>query len=129
MAFDVMIVDDSPAMRAFIARVMDVSGLDVGKCVEASNGKEALEMLHSQWIDIILTDVNMPVMNGEEFVSRLAQDEVLRTIPVLVVSTDGSEHRVQRMMSLGAKAYVKKPFSPEQLRSTMEKLLGVETAQ
>jgi two-component system chemotaxis response regulator CheY len=108
---------------------MDVSGLDVGKCVEASNGKEALEMLHSQWIDIILTDVNMPVMNGEEFVSRLAQDEVLRTIPVLVVSTDGSENRVQRMMSLGAKAYVKKPFSPEQLRSTMEKLLGVETAQ
>jgi two-component system chemotaxis response regulator CheY len=129
MAFDVMIVDDSPAMRTFIARVIDLSGLDVGKRVEASNGKEALELLHSQWIDIILTDVNMPVMNGEEFVSRLAQDELLRTIPVLVVSTDGSEHRVQRMMSLGAKAYVKKPFSPEQLRSTMEKLLGVEIAQ
>jgi len=129
MAFDVMIVDDSPAMRAFIARVIDVSGLDVGKCIGASNGKEALELLHEQWIDIILTDVNMPVMNGEEFVSHLAQDELLRTIPVLVVSTDGSEHRVQRMMSLGAKAYVKKPFTPEQLRSTMEKLLGVEIAQ
>ena len=129
MAFDVLIVDDSPAMRAFIERVIDISGLDVGKRIEASNGQEALDLLRKNWIDIILTDVNMPVMNGEEFVARLGEDEVLRTIPVLVVSTDGSEHRVQRMMSLGASAYVKKPFSPEQLRKTMEQLLGVEVLQ
>jgi two-component system chemotaxis response regulator CheY len=129
MAFDVLIVDDSPAMRAFIERVIDISGLDVGKRIEASNGQEALDLLRKNWIDIILTDVNMPVMNGEEFVARLGEDEVLRTIPVLVVSTDGSEHRVQRMMSLGASAYVKKPFSPEQLRKTMEQLLGVEVEQ
>jgi two-component system chemotaxis response regulator CheY len=129
MAFDVLIVDDSPAMRAFIERVIDISGLDVGKRIEASNGQEALDLLHKNWIDIILTDVNMPVMNGEQFVTRLAEDEVLRTIPVLVVSTDGSEHRVQRMMSLGARAYVKKPFSPEQLRKTMEQLLGVPAEQ
>ena len=129
MAFDVLIVDDSPAMRAFIGRVIDISGLDVGKRLEASNGQEALDLLHRHWIDIILTDVNMPVMNGEQFVARLAEDEVLRSIPVLVVSTDGSEHRVHRMMSLGARAYVKKPFSPEQLRKTMEQLLGVEVEQ
>jgi two-component system chemotaxis response regulator CheY len=129
MAFDVLIVDDSPAMRTFIGRVIDISGLDVGKRIEASNGQEALDLLHKNWIDIILTDVNMPVMNGEEFIERLAEDEILRTIPVLVVSTDGSEHRVQRMMSLGARAYVTKPFSPEQLRGTMEQLLGVEVEQ
>ena len=129
MAFDVLIVDDSPAMRAFIERVIDISGLDVGKRIEASNGQEALDLLRKNWIDIILTDVNMPVMNGEQFVARLAEDEVLRSIPVLVVSTDGSEHRVHRMMSLGARAYVKKPFSPEQLRKTMEQLLGVEVEQ
>jgi two-component system chemotaxis response regulator CheY len=67
----------------------------------------------------------MPVMNGEEFVPRMEQDEMLRTIPVLVVSTDGSEHRVQRMMALGARGYVKKPFTPELLRANIEQLMGV----
>ena len=125
MAFQLMIVDDSPAMRAFIVRVVSLSGLDVGSCIEASNGQEALSLLRENWIDIILTDVNMPVMNGEELVSCLKQDKMLRTIPVLVVSTDGSEHRVQRMITLGANGYVKKPFSPQLLRNSIEQLLGV----
>jgi two-component system chemotaxis response regulator CheY len=125
MAFHLMIVDDSPSMRAFIVRVIWLSGLEVGVCMQASNGQEALDLLKTNWIDIVLTDINMPVMNGEEFVCCLEKDEMLRTIPVLVVSTDGSEHRVQRMMSLGAKGYVKKPFSPELLRKSMEDLLGV----
>jgi two-component system chemotaxis response regulator CheY len=125
MAFQLMIVDDSAAMREFIARVILLSGLDVGMCIQASNGQEALDLLHGNWIDIILTDINMPVMNGEQFVSCVKADEMLRSIPILVVSTDGSEHRVQRMMSLGAKGYVQKPFSPEVLRERMEQLLGV----
>jgi two-component system, chemotaxis family, chemotaxis protein CheY len=125
MSFQLMIVDDSAAMRAFIVRVIWLSGLDVGSCIQASNGQEALDLLRANWVDIVLTDVNMPVMNGEQFVSCMEEDELLRTIPVLVISTDGSEHRVQRMMSLGAKGYVKKPFSPELLRKSMEELLGV----
>jgi two-component system chemotaxis response regulator CheY len=125
MAFHLMIVDDSAAMRAFIVRVIWLSGLDVGICMQASNGQEALDLLRSNWIDIVLTDVNMPVMNGEQFICSMEADEMLRTIPVLVVSTDGSEHRVRKMMSLGAKGYVKKPFSPEVLRKSMEQLLGV----
>jgi len=125
MAFQLMIVDDSPAMRDFISRVISLSGLDVGGCVHASNGEEALALLRANWIDIILTDINMPVMNGEEFLHRVKEDEMLQSIPVLVVSTDGSEHRVQRMMELGAKGYIQKPFSPEELRKSMEGLLGV----
>jgi two-component system chemotaxis response regulator CheY len=125
MAFQLLIVDDSTAMREFIVRVIGLSGLDAGTCLQASNGKEALDVLRANWIDIVLTDVNMPVMNGEQFLSSMEEDEMLRTIPVVVVSTDGSEHRVKRMMSLGAKGYVRKPFSPEELRKTMEQLLGV----
>jgi two-component system chemotaxis response regulator CheY len=125
MAFQLLIVDDSAAMREFIVRVIGMSGLDVGTCMQASNGQEALNLLRKNWIDIVLTDVNMPVMNGEQFLSCMGEDEILRTIPVLVISTDGSEHRVDRMMSLGAKGYVKKPFSPELLRASMEELLGV----
>src|SRR5260370_28672921 len=125
MSFQLMIVDDSAAMRAFIVRVIWLSGLDVGGCIQASNGQEALDLLRANWVDIVLTDVNMPVMNGEQFVSCMEEDELLRTIPVLVISTDGSEHRVQRMMSLGAKGYVKKPFSPELLRKSLEELPAV----
>ena len=125
MAFHLLILDDSAAMRAFIARIVDLSGLEVGECLQAANGQEALDLLETRWVDIILTDVNMPTMNGEEFLRRLQEDDLLRTVPVLVVSTDGSENRIQRMMALGAKGYVKKPFSPEVLRERMEQLLGV----
>jgi two-component system, chemotaxis family, chemotaxis protein CheY len=124
MAFHFMVVDDSAAMREFIVRVIELSGLDVGTCMQASNGQEALALVRANRIDIVLTDINMPVMNGEDFVSSMYEDEVLRTIPVLVISADGSDRRVERMMSLGAKGYVKKPFSPETLRRSMESLLG-----
>jgi two-component system, chemotaxis family, chemotaxis protein CheY len=124
MAFQILIVDDSETMREFVVRVISLSGLDIGQCHHASNGQEALDVLRSNWVDIVLTDINMPVMNGEEFLARMAADELLRTIPVLVVSTDGTRHRVERMMSLGAKGYITKPFTPEMLRSAMERLLG-----
>lgn len=125
MAFQLMVVDDSPAMRALIVRVIELSGIEIGECHQAANGQEALDLLHKHWVDIILTDVNMPVMNGEELLRRLDADERLRDIPVLVISTDGSEHRMRRMMELSAKSYLKKPFSPEVLRARMEQLLGV----
>ena len=128
MAFQLLIVDDSPAMREFIVRVISLSGFDVGGCRQAGNGQEALGVLRENWIDMIVTDINMPVMNGEQFVCCLREDEMLQSIPVLVVSTDGSEHRVKRMLSLGAKGYVTKPFSPEVLRNCMEQLLGVTNA-
>jgi two-component system, chemotaxis family, chemotaxis protein CheY len=128
MAFNILIVDDSPAMRAFIRRVLDMSGLEIGNCIQANNGEEALAALGNQWVDVILTDINMPVMDGEEFVRRLGGDPVLRAVPVIVVSTDQTEHRVKQMMDLGAKGYVKKPFQPETLREEMEKVLGVTNA-
>jgi two-component system, chemotaxis family, chemotaxis protein CheY len=125
MVFHVLIVDDSPVMRAFIRRVLDLSGLKVGLCLEASNGEEALQLLEGNWVDAILTDINMPQMDGEEFLRRLSGHEVLRLIPVLVVSTDRTEGRIQKMLTLGAKGYVTKPFSPETLREELERSLGV----
>jgi two-component system chemotaxis response regulator CheY len=125
MPFHVMIVDDCPAMRTFIMRVIDLSGLEIGKRLQASNGQEALDTLREQQVDLILTDINMPIMNGEELLRQLDQDELLKTIPVLVVSTDGSEHRIQCMLSLNARGHLKKPFSPEALREKLKELLGV----
>ena len=128
MAFTVLIVDDSPAMRAFVKRVLDMSGFDMSICHEAGNGKEALDLLNTEWVDVILTDINMPVMNGQEFIQNLAVNESLRSIPVIVVSTDRTEDRVRQMISLGAQGYVKKPFQPEELREEMEKVLGAAYA-
>ncbi len=128
MGFSVMIVDDSPAMRKFMRRVVDLTGLGECEYVEAANGREGLDRLRERHVDVILTDINMPEMNGEQFVETLDGDPTLRQIPVVVVSTDASDHRMNRMLSLGARGYVKKPFQPEMLRAELERILGVEHA-
>ena len=124
MAFSVLIVDDSPVMRGFIRRVMTLSGLEVGECLEASDGEEALVQLREHRVDVILTDINMPKMNGEELLRRLETEGMLRKVPTLVISTDATKARILRMLSLGAEGYMTKPFSPETLREELERVLG-----
>lgn len=124
MAYRILIVDDSPAMRSFVRRVIDLSGFDAALCVEASNGQEALKALRMEWVDAILTDINMPIMDGEELLRTLAADGFLRSIPVIVISTDATESRIERLLSLGARGYVTKPFAPEDLREELERTLG-----
>jgi two-component system chemotaxis response regulator CheY len=124
MAYRVLIVDDSAAMRTFVRRVIEVSGFDLASCFEAGNGEEALQVLRSEWVDLVLSDINMPVMDGEEFLRRLESDEVLRALPVVIISTDATSGRIERMMSLGARGYVTKPFTPETLRTRLEETLG-----
>ncbi len=129
MAFNVLIVDDSPVMRSFVRRVLSLAGIAVGECWEASDGEEALALLGRRWVDIVLTDINMPNMDGEQLLGHMERDEVLRSIPVIVVSTDQTDSRVRRMMNLGARGYVKKPFLPETLRAELENVLGVRDAE
>jgi len=124
LAYRILIVDDSPAMRAFVRRVIDVSGFDASLCLEAANGREALDLLEKEWVDAILTDINMPAMDGEELLRRLAADEVLRSVPTIVISTDATSSRIERLLSLGARGYVTKPFAPEDLRAELERTLG-----
>ena len=124
MAINVLIVDDSPAMRSLIARVLRLSGLEVGVQFEAGNGIEALAVMREQWVDVILTDINMPGMDGEELVEAMEADEVLKMVPVIIVSTDGTEARRQRLRSMGARGYIRKPFRPEALRNEVLKVLG-----
>ena len=126
MAFRVLIVDDSPVMRTFIRRVMDTSGLDVSACFQASDGEEALSVLAREWVDVILTDINMPKMNGEELLRSIESRNI--GVPVVVVTTDATTVRVNQMLTLGAKGYVTKPFSPEALREEMERVLGGRNA-
>lgn len=115
MQKDVMIVDDSPAMRSFIRRTVVIGGLDVGRCLEAGNGEEALNLLRNNTVDVILTDFNMPVMDGEQFVMSLRKNHKLSRVPVIVISTDSTQQRMSRLQSLGVHGYLCKPFTPEKL--------------
>ena len=124
MAFRVLIIDDSAAMRTLIRRVIDVPGLDAGAVLEAADGQDALEVLEREWVDVILTDINMPRMNGEQFVRRLAESGLTRSIPIIVISTDGTEVRREHLQALGICGYLAKPFQPEELKDQIEHALG-----
>ncbi len=124
MAGNVLIVDDSPSMRKVIRRVLMLSGFETGLCLEAGDGLEALAVLEREPIDIVMTDINMPNMDGEQLLERLATDPRFHHLPVMVISTDRSEVRLHRMIALGAKGYVTKPFTPETLGAAMAGLMG-----
>ena len=131
-----MIVDDSPVMRAFVRRTIEVAGLQVSSCLEASNGREALVKLRdgvrghgSDPVDLILTDINMPVMDGEGLIGELKKDPQLSPIPVVVVSTDSTDQRVGDLLRLGAHDYVRKPFPPEKLSEVLAQIFPPEGEQ
>jgi two-component system chemotaxis response regulator CheY len=124
MGLRVLIVDDSPVMRSFVRRVLKLSGIDIAVLSEASNGLEALECLRSELVDLVLTDINMPKMNGADLLREMKTAGFLRRIRTLVISTDATEHRIQDMIALGAHGYVTKPFSPEVLREELDRVLG-----
>lgn len=127
MGFKMLIVDDSVSMRSIIKRTVQMSGFDVDMYFEAANGKEALELIEKEWVDIILTDVNMPVMDGGEFLEALQKNSLLSSVPAIVVTTEGREDRLEELKQLGAKAFVKKPFKPEYIRDTLMRVLGLDS--
>ena len=124
MAFNVLVVDDSAVMRAMITRVVRMCGVPLGAFYEASNGEEGLRSVREHWVDLVLLDINMPVMNGEEMLRQLRADPETAALPVIVVSTESSDTRVQALEELGV-AFVHKPFAPETLRDTILRITGV----
>jgi len=126
MSFNILIVDDSNSMRAVIKKIISISGFKMDQCYEAANGREALEVLAKNWVDAIITDINMPEINGLELLERLHQDEMLSRIPAIVVSTERSEERIEAVMVKGAKSFIKKPFLPEEIRRQLYNILGVK---
>jgi two-component system chemotaxis response regulator CheY len=126
MAYNILVVDDSSLVRKVLRKTLSMTSVDVASFHEAENGKVGLEILKSNWVDLIFLDINMPVMNGIEFMQALHQDQVLKTIPVVVVSTEGSKERKEELEKLGIRAYLRKPATPEGLVETIESILGGE---
>lgn len=125
MSFNVLIVDDSNSMRSVIKKIITISGFKMDQCYEAGNGKEALEILSKTWVDVIVSDLNMPEMNGLELLAALKGNSVLQEIPVIIISTESSDERKKVVMEMGAKEFINKPFSPEYVRKVLYEVIGV----
>ena len=124
MAYDILVVDDSGTMRAVILKSLRMSGLDLGRVLEAEHGRRGLEILRAQRVDIVFSDLNMPVMGGLEMLEEMKRDEALRRIPVVVISTEGSSARIGELRGKGINGFLRKPFLPEALKKTVDGILG-----
>jgi two-component system chemotaxis response regulator CheY len=123
MSVNVLVVDDSGVMRSMIIKTMRLSGLQLGEVYQAADGREGLDALHRNWIDLVIADINMPVMNGEDMIDRMMEHPEFKDIPVVVISTEGSKTRVERLENKGAR-FIHKPFTPETIRDTVKDFLG-----
>jgi two-component system chemotaxis response regulator CheY len=111
-----LIVDDSSVMRKIIERSLRQAGIELSEVFEAANGVEALAALGRTKVDLILSDINMPIMDGLEFVRQLQGVAEAKNIPVVMITTEGSESNVMQDLSLGAKGYIRKPFTSDQVK-------------
>ena len=118
-----LIVEDSPMMRQLL--VFAMSRVKNMAIVEADDGVDALKKLNSAKFDIIITDINMPIMDGLKLVKRIRSDAVYQNVPIVIITTEGAEEDRQRALQLGANAYITKPIQAPQVISTVKELLGI----
>ena len=119
---DVLIVDDSAAIRKILQRVLRQTDLPLGEIHEAGDGSEAVNILKDRSFGLILSDINMPTMDGLQLLARIKEMEHMRNVPVLMITTEGGQGKVMEAVQLGATGYVRKPFTAEQIK---EKLAGI----
>ncbi|MGA2979047.1 MAG: response regulator [Terriglobales bacterium] len=119
-----LIVDDSSVMRKIVERSLRQAGVEIEKVLEASNGAEALAALRDNTVDLILCDINMPVMDGLEFVREAAKLESAKGVPIVMITTEGSESHVVQALTAGARGYIRKPFTPDQVKEHVLPVLG-----
>ena len=119
---DVLVVDDSAAIRKILQRVLRQTGIAIGAIHEAGDGQEALEVLRCQNPGLVLTDINMPKMDGLQLLEAMKGADSWRDIPVVMITTEGGESKVGEAVRLGAAGYVRKPFTADQIK---EKLAGL----
>jgi len=122
MESDVLVVDDSAAIRKILQRVLRQTGMAIRNILEAGDGQEALELIKSRPVDLVLSDINMPKMDGIQLLAALKASAEWRSVPVVMITTEGGETKVSEAVRLGAAGYVRKPFTADQIK---EKLVGI----
>jgi len=123
MGKTVLIVDDSNTMRKIVSRSLRQAGIDFDTILEAADGLEALEVLGANQVDVVLSDINMPNMTGLEFLKAKSEDDAIKDIPVIMISTETGADIIDEAKSYGAKGAIKKPFTPDLINETLGPLL------
>jgi two-component system, chemotaxis family, chemotaxis protein CheY len=123
MSLNLLVVDDSAVMRAMIIKALRMAQLPLGEVYQAADGAEGLAQMGSHWVDLCVTDINMPVMDGEQMIESMRASDETADTPVIVVSTEGSETRIERILANGV-SFVRKPFTPEEIRSAIKEAVG-----
>jgi two-component system chemotaxis response regulator CheY len=123
MSISILIVDDSATMRGFIKRTLQATRIPLGEIWEASNGREGLEQMKANWMDLVLADLNMPDMTGVEMIDRMNLDPMLSALPVIVVSSEGDQAVLHALSQKGVREFIRKPFQPQMLQEVIEKVL------
>jgi len=118
-----LIVDDSSVMRKIVERALRQAGLDPLVVHEAGNGAEGLELLKTKQIDLVLSDINMPSMDGLEFLRQVHAQNLAPGVPVVMITTESSEEHVRQAIQAGARGYIRKPFTAEQVKERVLPLL------
>lgn len=124
MAYNILVVDDSSVVRKMVIRTLKMAQIDIGEIHEAGNGRDALDILDDKWIDLVLADINMPIMTGTEMVDEMHRRHLLSNIPVVIISTERSATRIEELKAKGIRAYLRKPFTPENIKSVVEQILA-----
>jgi two-component system chemotaxis response regulator CheY len=119
-----LIVDDSSVMRKIVERSLRQAGLDTLVVFEAGSGVEGLDQLKIQKVDLILTDINMPSMDGLEFLRQVREQNLAPGVPVVMITTESSEQSVKQAIQSGAQGYIRKPFTAEQVKERVLPLLN-----
>ncbi len=123
MGIAALIVDDSSVMRKIVERALRQSGLNLGSVFEAASGTEGLDVLRRERVDLILSDINMPMMDGLEFLRQLRSQDLATDVPVVMITTESSEEHVRQALMAGAQGYIRKPFTAEQVKERVLPLL------
>lgn len=119
----VLIVDDSSVMRKIVERALRQAGLDLTRVVEAGSGRDGLDALRREQVDLIVSDINMPVMDGLEFLRQVQSQGLASGVPVVMITTESGEEHVREALAAGAQGYIRKPFTPDQVRERVLPLL------
>ena len=125
MDSQILVVDDSAAIRKILQRVLRQTGMSIGVIHEAGDGQEALEVLKVHKIDLILSDINMPRMDGLQFLAAVRASPERRHVPMVMITTEGGETKVAEAVRLGASGYVRKPFTADQIKEKLAAFLEV----
>lgn len=124
MEYRILIVDDSSIVRKSLLKTLGMANFPIKNVREAEDGQKALECLRAEESDIIFLDINMPVMNGIEFLQALQKEQLMKGAAVIVISTEGSKLRAEELQHLGIRAQLRKPIRPEILNSTIGTIFG-----